>query len=88
MQASHSDSRRRETREWIRFALFALALASLFFFGYLWRWLHVSIAVPPSSAPSAKDIDSIAVGLACRGASEIITPVDLPRSERASGPDC
>ena len=60
----HSDNRRRETRGWIRLVLFAVSLASLFFFGYLWRWLHVSIAVPPSSALSARDIDSIAVGLA------------------------
>jgi glucose/arabinose dehydrogenase len=42
---------------------FVLALASLLFFGYLWRWLHVSFAVPPSSTPSAKDIASIALGL-------------------------
>jgi glucose/arabinose dehydrogenase len=50
----------------MRLALFALALAlaSLFFFGYLWRWLHVSIAVPPSSGISAKELASIAVGLA------------------------
>ena len=64
LQPSHSDSPRRKPRGWMWLALFALALASLFFFGYLWRWLHVSIAVPPSSAISAKDIDSIIVGLA------------------------
>src|SRR5262245_5598466 len=64
LQPSHSDSPRRKPRGWMWLALFALALASLFSFGYLWRWLHVSIAVPPSSAISAKDIDSIILGLA------------------------
>src|SRR6478672_7160019 len=38
----------------------ALGLALLFLF---WRWLPVSIAVPPSSARTAGDMEGIASGL-------------------------
>ena len=38
----------------------ALGLALLFLF---WRWLPVSIAVPPSSARTAEDLEGIASGL-------------------------
>jgi glucose/arabinose dehydrogenase len=59
----HSNNRRRETREWIRLVLFAVSLTALFIFGYLWHWLHESIAVPPSSAPTGSELEAIAARL-------------------------
>jgi hypothetical protein len=69
LRPSHSENRRLVTRRRISFVLFALALASPFIFilGYHWHlryWLYTSIAVPPSSARSAEDIDAIAARLA------------------------
>lgn len=51
---------RRETRVWRRWLNLGLVLASGLL---LWRWLPVSIAVPPSSARTANELHTIAASL-------------------------
>jgi glucose/arabinose dehydrogenase len=51
---------RRKTRVWSRLLPLVFGLASVFLF---WPWLPVSIAVPPSSARTASDVEEMASGL-------------------------
>jgi glucose/arabinose dehydrogenase len=68
LQSPKLGNSRRQTPHWIRLVLFAFALIALFIlgyliFGHLYRWSHVSVAVPPPQAPTASELRAIAAGL-------------------------